>query len=31
MYDKSASGDLKEIISMSDWYLNSFDEWEMDE
>lgn len=30
LYDKSADGDREEIISSVDWYLNSFDEWEMD-
>lgn len=31
VYDKSADADKEEIRSAADWYLNSFDEWEMDE
>ncbi|MBK5243682.1 MAG: HAD family phosphatase [Eubacteriaceae bacterium] len=31
VYDKSAEIDEEEIKSAADWYLNSFDEWEMNE
>lgn len=31
VFDKSADADKAEIRSTADWYLNSFDEWEMDE
>lgn len=31
VYDASADKDKEEIKAVADWYLNSFDEWEMEE